>query len=180
MYENRQMNSAWKPVNLSTYASIKGLLKFRYRFDKVRQSESPLNLSEFFEYKDTFDENVICTYIWLDDIIDKCKFNIGQTNILEMYMSGYSEGDISLYSEYTQQHIHQTLNRICRRIYKVNYLSWYYDYIYLNKLKSDFTFKKCGVCKEILPVTNDFFDVDNNNKDGFRNTCKECRKGKND
>jgi len=177
MYENRQMNSPWKPVNLSTYASIKGLLKFRYRFDKVRQSDSPLNLSEFFEYKDTFDENIVCTYVWLDDIIKRCNFNIAQQDILDMYMSGYSETDIALYTKYTQQHIHQTLNRICRRIHKENYLDWYYNYIYMNQLKADFDFKKCGTCKKILPATRDFYGVDNNNRDGFKNTCKTCRKG---
>ena len=39
-------------------------------------------------------------------------------------------------------------------------------------------FKKCGSCKEVKPMTLEYFGKALSNKDGFKNTCKECRKQK--
>ena len=176
---SKQMNSPWKFVSLSTYASIKGLIKFRFRFDKIRQSNAPTRLKNALYYPSYVDEDIVCTYIWLDDIIDKCEFNELQQDILNMYMSGYTESDIAYYTSYTQQNIHKTLNRICRKIYKVNYQEWYYNNLCLNHINAPFEYKKCSSCHKILPLTKDFYDVATANKDGFRGTCKKCRKEQN-
>lgn len=34
--------------------------------------------------------------------------------------------------------------------------------------------KKCNTCDRELPLTKDYFHVDNRDRTGFKNTCKEC------
>lgn len=174
---HRHANSEWKNVSLSDVRSIKGLLKFRYKFDKFKKSDSPLHLKNAHYYQWYLDEDIMCTYIWMDDMIDKCDFTLSQMNVLEMYSSGYSERDIAMYTEYTQQNVNKVLNGMCRRIFNKNYEEWYYKVLTVNHIVAPYDYKECSGCHERLPLTQDFFGVDNQNKDGYRHVCKTCRKG---
>lgn len=37
-------------------------------------------------------------------------------------------------------------------------------------------YKKCYVCEEIKPITNEHFGNNSNSKDGFKYSCKKCRR----
>jgi DNA-binding CsgD family transcriptional regulator len=171
--DRKKNEQEWKNVTLSEIDSIKGLLKYRYRFDifKTLESATPIDKSSNIE---SLNEEIFVTYNMIDMVIKKCSFNDKQKQIINLYTQGYTEEDIAQILNDTQQNINGIINSICKKIKTENNDSWYLDNITWNYLIPEFGFKKCSKCGEILPKERRFFSPSNQKIDGFQAYCKKC------
>jgi predicted DNA-binding protein YlxM (UPF0122 family) len=151
----------WQLVNLSTIESIRGLLKYRIYYNSF--------------HSQGICEEIICLYVWLDDMIEKSNLTDNQKNILNLYMTGHNEFDITELLHITRQNVNGIINSICKRIKKAAFENWKMDYVYWNKQRVDTKFKQCSKCKKWLPATEEYFSLDKTKKDGFDYYCKKCR-----
>lgn len=168
-------NSEWDMVTLSDSNAIKGLLKFRYRFDLLLEDgsdryglESNCDLAKL-------SEDVICIYADLDNLINKANFNTYQSKILKMYMYGNTEDDIAELLNVERQSINSVIDKICEVLCELNYQNWKLDYVFWDKVKVNSDYKKCSKCGEFMPATEEYFSPDTSKLDGFKYICKKCR-----
>lgn len=166
-------------ITFSDVDCIKGLIKYRSLVDKYRGAEHGV-VSSIHTHFDTasvtgnVNQELIAVYVTLDELLAKCNLNVKQRYIIQKLMDGYNEYDLAEQFKCDARNIASTLNTVCNRIKKINDLDWKYNYIYLNKMRANFSYKICSNCKENKPVTDDFFGKDNRNKDGFKSYCKRC------
>ena len=170
----RRNEYEWIPVNLSDIKSIKGLLKYRYKFDLLFELKS-INIFDTYVYLNQYKEEIMCLYIWLDEMIKKCSLNAKQETILSLYMSGYTELDIAELLNYTQQNVNGIINSICKKILNQVNINWLHDNIYWNKLRVKNNYCRCKKCNSWLPYTNEFFVEDKTYNSGLYNLCKYCK-----
>ena len=161
----------WIPVNLSDEQTIKGLLKYRHRFDLLFDEIIYLNnLNDTFVHLSDLKDEVICLYVWLDDVLNKCGLNEYECKVIDLYMNGYTEIDIADCYNTKKQNINQTINRICRKIKKYCFEK-FQDWVYLNFIKGQY--KKCSKCGEVK--LEFMFSPNLQNIDGLHSYCKQCR-----
>jgi hypothetical protein len=161
-------------ISFSDVECILGLIKNRGKIDSYFGSEINFNLYEAGDTKPLLQE-LIVTYIALDELIAKCKLNVKQKFIINKLMEGYNAEDLSEMLGQGAKGITDTAKRICEKIKKVNDEAWKYDYIYLNYKEVEWDYKMCNKCEKHKPVNSDFFNVDSSKPDGFMNICKTCR-----
>ena len=167
-------NAEWDMVNLSDPNSIKGLLKFRYRFDLLLEDgSSRYGLDSNCDLADLSDD-IICLYADLDNLISKANFNEYQTKILNMYIYGNTEDDIAEMLGVGKQSINSVIDRMCEVLCELNYQDWKLNYVFWNKARVRSNFKKCSKCGGFLPVTEEYFYREKSTKDGFRLECTKC------
>ena len=169
--ETYKAEISWKNVNLSTPESIKGLLKFRRRF------EYDIIYNKMFTFDMYLKENnyeILCLYIWLDDMMSRCKFTERQNKILEYYQEECTEEEIADILEVTRQNINVNLNTIVKKIQKQVRLNYKYDFVEWDKVKTKTNWKKCSKCKEFKPQTEEFFRKHPFTKDNFQSNCRIC------
>lgn len=70
------------------------------------------------------DENVICTYIDLDVLIDSAGLSDTESKIVDFLMQGYSLGDIADYLGHARQASDTMLNRAVEKIVARNNQRW--------------------------------------------------------
>ena len=162
----------WHNVNLSSVDSIKALIKYRSQFDLLHNREINQGSMESHCDLSGYSEEIMCLYIWLDDVISKCVFNQKQYEILKLHMKGYYEEDIAQHLNIAQQSVNGIVNSIAKKIKKKVDDIYKYDYVYLNKKKVEWDYKQCSKCKEYLPAIDEFFGK--RNTGDFYNYCKEC------
>lgn len=166
--------SEWDRVNLSDPNSIKGLLKFRYRFDLLLEDgSSRYGLDSNCDLAN-LSEDVICLYADLDNLISKANFNEYQTKILNMYIYGNTEDDIADILGVGKQSVNSVVDRMCDVLCELNYQKWKLNYVFWNKKRVSSDYKKCSKCGESLPVTEEYFSSKVDGKNGFQAFCKKC------
>ena len=164
----------WHHVNLSSEDSIKALIKYRSQFDLLHNREINQGLMESHCDLSGYSEEIMCLYIWLDDVISKCVFNNTQKKVLKLNMIGYTQRDIAEVLNKSQSTIHGIINSIAKRIkHKVDE-TYKHGYVYLNKKKVECSYKQCSKCEEYLPAIDEFFSPRKDRKDGLENRCKNC------
>ncbi|MGE5438099.1 MAG: hypothetical protein ACM3O3_12875 [Syntrophothermus sp.] len=161
----------WELVNLSDIKAIKGLLKYRYRFDLLFDNFNyTYNINDTYVYLNNQKEEIICLYVWLDSAIYGCNLPEYKLNILNHYMSGYTELDISEIFKTTRQNINRILLNICKQIQNYCFFK-FEDYIYLNFKKGNY--KRCSKCGEFKLLNK--FNKDSYKIDKLRSECKICQ-----
>lgn len=170
-------NAEWDKVNLSDPNSIKGLLKFRYKFDILLEYRNG-GYDIMGSSTDCSDanEDIICLYADLDNLIDNANFNEYQTNILNMYIYGNTEDDIAEILGVGKQSVNSVIDKMCEVLCELNYQEWKLNYVFWNKVKVRDNFKRCSKCSEFLPTTEEYFTPVEKRKDGFHPYCKKCNK----
>ena len=88
-------------------------------------------------------------------------------------MRGYDEGDIAEELNIKEVTVDSTINSICKKMVDVNYENWKSN-IYWNTKRVTSDYKKCSKCKEMLPMTEEYFGLDTRISDGFKSYCKKC------
>lgn len=169
-------NSEWDKVNLSDTNTIKGLLKFRYRFDLLLDDGSDRYGLESNGDLCGLSDDVICIYADLDNLIEKANFNDYQSKILNMYAHGHTEDDIAELLNVEKQSINSVIDKICEVLCELNYQSWKLDYVFWDKVKVNSNYKKCSKCGEFLPATDEYFGFHPKTKDNLQSMCKNCDK----
>ena len=163
----------FKLITFSDIECIKGLIKFRWMIDTYYGMKRNFNLDEAGDVK-PLNQELICIYADLDNLIAKCNFNKKQKYIIKQLMSGRSEKWIAKKFNQLPQRIYEAVNTIAMKIKNVNDKEWKYNYVYLNYLPVQWNYKKCVRCNEFKPKTRDFFGLDKRNSDGYQGICKEC------
>lgn len=150
---------------------IELLLSLRYKYDDKLfegNAESPVLAVE----DNSFKEEIITTYLVLDEYIKKSKLTPTQNRVIEMINEGYNYDEIAFELDINNSGVRDRLKTICRKIKKVNDWEWRKS-IYVSKL--GLKCKKCSKCKEKLPATSEFFGDNSNSKDGFYSMCRMCK-----
>ena len=167
-------NSEWDKITLSDSNTIKGLLRFRYKFDLLLDnSENRYGLESNCDLAN-FSEDVICIYADLDNLIKQANFNEYQKKVLNMYMYGHSEEDIADLLDVERQSINRLIDNICRMLCEINYQNWKLNYVFWDVKRVNSNYKKCSKCKEWLPATEEYFSPDLRNNDNLQGICKKC------
>lgn len=163
----------WFDTNLSDKECIKGLLKYRRNFDLLFNRESD-NVDVYTTNVDLNNqkEEVLCLYVWLDDIIEKTKFTQQQERILHMVMYEYSIDEMAKINGCTPQNVNRIINTICKKLSLTVQREWRKK-VYIKKL--GLKTKRCSKCGENFPATEEFFTPDNTKASGFKSSCKICR-----
>lgn len=170
---NSYKNTEWDYITFSDIDTVRGLLKFRSRFDLLYERQNNNILSSDFDLA-SLKEDVICIYADLDRLIEKARLNDVQKEFIELYMKGYTEKDIAEIHNRKEVTVNSTINSACKKIVEANFESWKLDYIFWNIKRVDSNFKQCTKCKEYLPATGEYFSPDLRNKDGLQAFCKKC------
>lgn len=167
----KKKDREWKYVNLGEIQSIRGLLKFRSKFDILHGADSARYNTDSDLYE--FSEEIICTYISLDELISKCIFNKKQKDILELYMQGSTEEEIADELNLIRQNVNGIIESICKKISDEFHESWV-DNMYWNYIPIKHNYKLCSKCKKSFPATEKYFSPKQDNADGFQSFCKKC------
>lgn len=69
-------------------------------------------------------EDVLCTYMDLDRLIDDCEFNERQIRLIRAVMDGYSTRDIDEVWGWSAGRAEKTLQAMTRRIMRENDRRW--------------------------------------------------------
>lgn len=166
----------YKQISFSDVDCIKGLIKNRWMIDSYRGLEQNYNIYEAGDVK-SLNQELICLFVDLDNLIQKAKLNAKQIAIVEMLMDGFTEEDVAEYFKQDAWGIGKILDTVCRKIKKVNDYDWKYNNLYLNFLKGNWEYKICNKCSESKPKTNEFYRERIDQKgDGFYNSCRDCEK----
>lgn len=161
----------FESYTLSDIGVIELLIKYRYKYDEnfylnfesslmTVNGVSPIN------------EEVIVTYVSLDQYIKQCKFNATQLKMIEMIGNGYTNEEIAKANGMLKTTVAKRLQTIYRKIKKQN--DWEWRKVSLLE-KLELKGKECSKCKESLPATDEFYRARKDNKgDGFYNKCRKC------
>lgn len=161
-------------ISLSDTDCIKGLIKFRSLIDMYHDIDVNRNEKEAGDIR-PLNQELLITYIDLDNLIKRTKLNDKQRKLLNLLMYGYTEDEIAKMFKQKPARIYEQLDVIASKLKETNDLFWKYDYVYLNYKKAPWSYKECNTCHRMLPLTDDFFNREPKGKDGFKNKCKECR-----
>ena len=160
----------WNNINLSDPNTVRGLLRYRYKFD-ILFYENILG-SRYINYED-YSEDISYIYIDLDSIIDDILFTERQLKIIKLYQLGETEQEIAFDLEVAQSTINVNIDTICKSIVREN--NWrYLKVMYLKNL--ELKGKICKTCGEYLPAIDEFFTPLSISKDGLVSHCKKCRR----
>lgn len=169
-------NNEWDAVNLSDPIAIKGLLKFRYRFDLLLDgSVNRYGLESNYDLAN-LSEDVICIYADLDNLIKHANFNENQSKVLNMYMYGHSEEDIADLLDVERQSVNRLIDNMCNTLCEINHQNWKLNYVFWDVKRVDTNYKKCSKCQEWLPATEEYFSPRIDRLDGMENRCKKCER----
>lgn len=69
-------------------------------------------------------EDILCTYMDLDRLIDACEFDETQMNVIKAVMDGYSTRDIDDMRGWTSGRANNMLQAMTRRIMRENDRRW--------------------------------------------------------
>jgi hypothetical protein len=145
--------------------------KYKYKKFYKNQRNDIIEASNITE----LNQELICVYADLDNLIKKTSLNDKQRDIIEKFMSGLDEYDIGLLYKQRADKILNILDTACEKICNEYKKRWRYHMAEQDYIKIEWDYKKCSKCGENLPATRDFFSPDLRNKDGLHSICKKCR-----
>lgn len=121
---------------------------------------------------DTIDDiDKVCALIDFNMIVDKCKFTKNQERVLRLYRKSFQTKRIAQIIMTSEPNIVNIVNDICKIIEK-KYWEEYEERYRTFVVKG--VWKKCNKCGEVKLISHFF----KKGKEGYENTCKECRRKK--
>ena len=173
--QNRNYHE-WEAVSLSDVDTIKGLIKYRVKFDKFYDAKR-------FESKNPFVSNgvpefheiVEVTYLDLERLIKNAKLSDSQGFIVSKLMQGYSENDLAEILKNDVSNVLSVFDTACKKIKEQNDFEWYEWLETSGKIKVEGEYKQCSKCKRWLKAIEENFAPDKTGKYGLRSICRRCR-----
>lgn len=161
----------FKNLSLSDINVVRWLVQYRDKIDFYYGERAETFYDNASNSKE-LNQELINTYAYLDELIDKCNFKEEQLALLKLLFLGYSFKDIEdTTKETTSRTIKRRFNSICKSIADMNDRVWK---IYIHKQYLDTELRKCSKCNEELPLTESLFGKDKRNISGFKSYCKKC------
>lgn len=161
----------YKVYTLGDIGVIELLISYRYKYDDnlfLGDSDVAMAVSGAAR----LNEEVILTYVTLDETIKKCDFDAQQLMMIKMIGEGYSYEEIANELISTASAISGRLRTVYKRIQKENDWQWRKS-VYVKRL--DLKAKQCSKCKEELPATVEFYSDLAHSRDGFHSQCRKCK-----
>jgi len=113
---NSYKNTEWDYITFSDIDTVRGLLKFRSRFDLLYERQNNNILSSDFDLA-SLKEDVICIYADLDRLIEKARVKRYSERVYRIiYMKGYTEKDIAEIHNRKEVTVNSTINSACKKI----------------------------------------------------------------
>lgn len=160
----------YKVYTLGDIGVIELLISYRYKYDdNLFLGDSTVAMAVSGAAR--LNEEVIATYVTLDQMIKQCRFSGQQLEMIRLVGEGYSYEEIADVLSIHLSAIGGRLKTIYRKIEKENEWQWKKS-VYVNKL--DLKTKTCNKCKEDLPATAEFYYYKEDAEDGFHSNCKKC------
>lgn len=163
----------WGNIAFSDIQTVRGLIKFRARFDLLLDREQ-CNIMDSSTDLSGYEEEIICTYVDLDYIISKTRLSKNQKKVLALYMRDYDEKDISDVLGIKEVTVNSMINTICEKIVDRNYEEWK-SWVHWDKKRVTGDYKKCTKCNEYLPATEEYFSPHEKGQYNLHPYCKKCR-----
>jgi hypothetical protein len=162
----------FKQLNLSDPNVIKWMILFRDKVDMYYDSRIDTFYNNAGEVKE-LNQELINTYTYLDELIDKCSFTEDQLGFIRLLSIGYTFKDIEqVTQETTSQNLKRRFEKICNKISFMNNKLWS---IWINNNLKLHNTRICSICSNNLPLTQKFFSPDKSKSQGFKHICKNCR-----
>lgn len=176
-----RINTEWFPINVGSIDNIKMLIENRHKLDKTYIGKSIGNGSVIdSSLINDFEEEIICTYITLEELIKTASLNDNHRRMINFLMLGYTYNDLEIYFKQNVGYIKVIMNNVYKRIYK-EYLYRYEEWVHINglvKIDDETKYKKCKDCGKDFPNNFSFFKPNENLLDGLENSCRFCRQKK--
>lgn len=144
--------------------------KYKYKKFYKNKRDDIIEASNITE----LNQELICVYADLDNLIKKTSLTDKQRDIIEKFMSGLDEYDIGLLYKQRADKILNILDTACEKICNEYKKRWKYYIAEQDYIKVEWDYKKCSKCGELLPLTEDFYRKREDSADGFRNECRKC------
>jgi len=167
----------WQYISLSDERAVEGLIKYRGKFyshylnrnNSIVVTKDPYHSN----LNHSVCENLLCTYVWLDECIENCGLTSKQKEVLNLYINDYTTNEIAKELNTSVQNVRGILNSVFKKIVDYNNYCWKHEFILWSKKKVETSYKNCNKCKRWLPETTEFFkyDVTNNR---FKAKCRRC------
>lgn len=160
----------YKAYSLSDIYVVELLISYRYKYDDymfLKAENNPIAAND-----KGISEEVMLTYIALDEYIKKCNFNEQQLTMIKMIGEGYSHKEIAEELNLKLSVISGRLKTIYKKIVRENEWQWR-KFVYTSKL--GLKTKTCSKCNEDLPAVREFYSDLETTKDGFHSQCKKCK-----
>ena len=117
-------------------------------------------------------QELIVLFADLDRLIEAARLSPTQLRIIQLIQEGYTFDEIEEIASVNRNTLTKRMRTICSAIKNENDRLWRKcTYTNILKLKT----KRCSVCKEHLPATDEFFSVDAAKLDMYNSRCKRCR-----
>ncbi|MDH6674414.1 hypothetical protein M2277_005106 [Paenibacillus sp. LBL] len=158
-------------LNLSDQNIIKYLITYRDKVDIYYGAEKDVHYNNAGNVK-RLNQELVHLYAALDELIELCKFNGSQRQLIHLVSIGYTFKDIEeVHGELKAQSIERKFNTICKKIAEMNMDVWK---VWVHKNRLGTSTKVCSCCGRELPQLWSFFGTDARNADGFKAICKKC------
>lgn len=160
----------YKDLNFSDVSVVKLLIQYRDKYDQYYNAVTNNHFNQAGNVK-RLNKEMINTFVVLDELIHKCNFNDEQLKLIKLVQEGYTYQEIADSLGKTKVNVKGRVDKICRDIVKQNNWDWR-KVAYTNVL--GLKTKQCSKCKEELPAMDEFFGLDDRNKDFCKSICKKC------
>lgn len=160
----------YKNFTLADEKVIELLLEYRHKYDEnyYLQNETCYSITGVA----SVNQELIALFADLDSILDSINLSDLQKDIIRLIHEGYTYTEIEQMTSAPIGRLKGRIHTICKAIRQENERRWRkVTYKQLLGLKT----KKCPMCKESLPATNEFYTLDENSLDLCNSRCKRCR-----
>jgi len=156
-------------ISFSDKKTIKLLIIYRWKFDSLFvEKKFKLNILNISNIQ--LNENIICIYAYLDELIKECSFSKKVNDVLYKIMLGYSFEEIG-----DKCIISSLFDKTINRIIKINDIKWkeFIEYSGYIKIPNNSKYKQCKKCQRWLEINTDNFNLNENGY--YVNTCLFCK-----
>lgn len=159
-----------QPFSINDVNTVQLLIEYRYKYGEG-YSDGMNGEMYHTTMTQSINQEIIATYIALDNAIANCSFSEKQLKLISMTEKGYTHREIAESIGMDNQNVSKALKTIYKAIAKENERQWR-KVTYTNTL--GLKTKQCSKCGEHLPATNEFYRDDTRSKDGLQSRCREC------
>jgi len=117
---------------------------------------------------------IIAIYSDLEYYIATAQLSPKQQRIIALFEAGLREPDIALLYNQRAQSITKNLKTACKKIRDEYTKQWKYAMADQDYIRVQWDYVACKECREMLPLTEDFFIKDKQKNNGFKTKCKKC------
>jgi hypothetical protein len=172
-------NMEWYHISLSEINTIRSLIRNRIEFDRLYWAKTHTTNDIFLTNgTDDFIENIIVSYIDLENLIHKANLNKTQLHIIKKLMQGYTEEDLAELYKWDLYEIQKSFAHACIAIKKQNDMDWiaWSETSGKVKIPDETRYKRCNKCGRDLRANTNNFSPHSKGLYKLHPYCRDCRR----